>query len=179
MSDAKQSWLAFALKTLISHGPDALTIDRLCSRKKVTKGSFYHHFKNRQAFIDALMTYWYEQATARLITIADTQPCPMTRLERLDEAIAATDIEAELHIRAWALKDTSIGQHLCTIDTQRQDYLKTCYLELGLDATQAEQLATTSYASFLGLQQLYPRLSVQDCLALSSQQAKTQLRALL
>ncbi|MCF2909202.1 TetR/AcrR family transcriptional regulator [Pseudoalteromonas sp. DL2-H2.2] len=178
MSDAKQSWLAFALKTLVSHGPDALTIDRLCSRKKVTKGSFYHHFKNRQAFIDALMTYWYEQATARLITIADTQPCPMTRLERLDEAIAATDIEAELHIRAWALKDTSIGQHLCTIDAQRQHYLKTCYLELGLEPTQAEQLATASYASFLGLQQLYPRLSVQDCLTLSSQQAKTQLETL-
>ncbi|MCO7187952.1 MULTISPECIES: TetR/AcrR family transcriptional regulator [unclassified Pseudoalteromonas] len=179
MSDAKQSWLAFALKTLIRSGPDALTIDRLCSRKKVTKGSFYHHFKNRQAFIDALMTYWYEQATARLIAIADTQPCPKTRLERLDEAIAVTDIEAEMHIRAWALKDTSIQHHLCTIDAQRQHYLKTCYLELGLDSTQAEQLATTSYASFLGLQQLYPRLSVQECLTLSSRQAKTQLEALL
>ncbi|MCG7561561.1 TetR/AcrR family transcriptional regulator [Pseudoalteromonas sp. McH1-42] len=179
MSDARQGWLAFALKTLISSGPDALTIDRLCARKKVTKGSFYHHFKNRQAFVDALMTYWYEQATTRLIAIADTQPCPLTRLERLDEAIAATDIEAELHIRAWALKDASIQHHLSTIDTQRQHYLKTCYLELGLDQTRAEHLATTSYASFLGLQQLYPRLSVQDCLALSSQQAKTQLKELL
>ncbi len=63
----QQQWLKFALKQLVKHGPNQLTIAKLCDAKGVTKGSFYHHFNNRQQFIESLMEYWYQQMTVNFI----------------------------------------------------------------------------------------------------------------
>jgi AcrR family transcriptional regulator len=45
-----RTWFDAAARLLISEGPTALTIERLCVAAGVTKGSFYHHFRNRSEF---------------------------------------------------------------------------------------------------------------------------------
>jgi len=155
--NTKIQWLEFALSQLVKYGPERLKIAPLCDAKGVTKGSFYHHFKNRQVFIDALMEHWYQEMTIDFIRQANSEGTPLQRLEKLDQVIAGTDIEAEMHIRAWALKDKSIASHLEKIDQQRQNYLSQCYVQLGLDETLANDIAMIGYANFLGMQQLHPK----------------------
>ncbi len=132
-------WLEFALEVLVTKGPDSLKIIPLCELKGVTKGSFYHHFQNRDKFIDALMEHWYQKMTLDFIAQANTQESALDRLNKLDQVIASHNILAEMHIRAWALKDKSIAQHLGKIDQQRQDYLANCYLELGVEEKSAKE----------------------------------------
>jgi AcrR family transcriptional regulator len=153
----KSQWLIFALSELVKKGPDSLKITKLCDVKGVTKGSFYHHFKNRQSFIEALMLYWFETMTVAFIDQANLEDDPMKRLEKLDQVIASQDIEAELHIRAWSLKDAQVAEHLAKIDQQRQRYLCDCYRDMGINHERAEDIATIAYAMFLGLQQIHPR----------------------
>ncbi|GAA6171604.1 hypothetical protein NBRC116592_12740 [Colwellia sp. KU-HH00111] len=168
-------WLTFALEILIKKGPDHLKIAPLCDLKGVTKGSFYHHFKNRAMFIDNLMQHWYETTTVAFIEQANTQDSPLERLKKLDKVITSTNIEAEVHIRAWALKDPTISVHLQKIDTQRQEYLAQCYFELGLEQSQAKDVALMAYANFLGMQQIHPTPSVEDALRVSVMASKALL----
>ncbi len=165
---SKSDWLDFALTALISKGPDALKIEPLCKLKGVSKGSFYHHFKNRADFIDQLMLYWFEKMTLNFITQANMQSSPMERLEQLDKIISGSNIEAELHIRAWALKEPKIALHLGKIDAQRQQYLASCYVDLGMQAELAEDVAIMAYSSFIGLQQIYPKPSIETILRISA-----------
>lgn len=156
-SDNKTQWLEFALQQLVKHGPQQLTIAKLCAAKGVTKGSFYHHFKNRQLFIEALMEYWYQEMTINFIEQANTEEGPLQRLEKLDQVIASHDLEAEMHIRAWALKEPMIAGHLEKIDTQRQAYLQQCFIDMQVPVQLATDIAMIAYAQFLGMQQLHPK----------------------
>ncbi|MDG9667743.1 TetR/AcrR family transcriptional regulator [Hahella sp. CR1] len=165
---SKTDWLEFALKQLVNKGPDSLKIMPLCEALKVTKGSFYHHFENRQDFNDALMSHWYERMTMEFIKQADAAGAPLERLKKLDQVIAAHNIEAEMHIRAWALKDVQIAEHLVKIDNQRQQYLKQCYLDLGAEDRLAGELAQIAYGLFLGLQQIHPKPGIETALHLAA-----------
>lgn len=170
--NSKADWLKFALTTLINKGPEALKIEPLCKLKGVSKGSFYHHFKNRNDFIDQLMLYWFEKMTLDFISQANLQSSPLERLEQLDKIISGSNIEAEMHIRAWALKEPKIAQHLSKIDTQRQHYLANCYVDLGMQQETAQDVATMAYSSFIGLQQIYPKPSIETVLRISAMGSK-------
>ena len=67
----KKSWLKEGLDVLANLGAEKLTIDTLCIQLGVTKGSFYHHFKNRQNFIESLLAYWEEVNTLAVIKLSE------------------------------------------------------------------------------------------------------------
>lgn len=175
LKNNKLDWLTFALEVLIKKGPEELKITKLCDLKGVTKGSFYHHFSNRATFIESLMSYWYETTTVAFIEQANTEGSPIERLEKLDKVIASNNIEAELHIRAWSLKEPAISEYLEKIDTQRRNYLAQCYSELGLDESKANDVALLAYANFLGMQQVQPSPAIEDILRVSAMAAKAFL----
>mgnify|MGYP000224046122 CR=1 FL=1 len=163
----KQDWIDSSLKLVSKNGADVLKIDILCKKLKVTKGSFYHHFKNRSDFINSLMIHWYEKTTLAFIKQANTEENALERLNKLDQVIATNDIEAEMHLRAWGLKEPSIVIHLEKIDDQRQSYLQSCFVELGMDVHIAKDVAMIAYAQLLGLLQLHPKPSKEEILRLS------------
>jgi len=173
--NSQLDWLEFALDVLTKKGPDSLKIIPLCDLKGVTKGSFYHHFKNRTDFIDTLMEHWFQKMTLDFINQANTESTPLERLQKLDQVIASNSVGTEMHIRAWALKEASIATHLAKIDQQRQDYLAQCYTELGLAEGEAQDIALIAYANFLGMQQIYPRPSIETILRVTALASSTFL----
>jgi len=166
--NSKDDWLNFTLTVLVEKGPDALKIIPLCKLKGVSKGSFYHHFKNRAEFIELLMAYWFKKMTVDFIEQANTESSPLERLQKLDTIIAGHNLLTELHIRAWALKEPKIAEHLGFIDSQRQQYLSQCYVELGIEKLLADDIAVMAYSSFLGMQQIYPRLPIETVLRVTT-----------
>lgn len=63
----KSDWLALGLQELASKGPAALRIKDLCAAVGKTIGSFYHHFEDQAAFVDALLKHWQETFTQPVI----------------------------------------------------------------------------------------------------------------
>lgn len=49
----REAWIAGALAMLDAQPEQALSIERLARRLQVSRGSFYHHFANRRALVDA------------------------------------------------------------------------------------------------------------------------------
>jgi AcrR family transcriptional regulator len=55
---AKHDWLRAARLALIRGGPDAVRVEPLARDLKVTKGSFYWHFRDRDQLLEALLCEW-------------------------------------------------------------------------------------------------------------------------
>jgi AcrR family transcriptional regulator len=64
---SKEDWLKTALTALSRQGEEAIRIDKLYKVLNVSKGSFYHHFKNIDDFIVHLMKYWEKGMTESII----------------------------------------------------------------------------------------------------------------
>jgi TetR/AcrR family transcriptional repressor of nem operon len=62
--NAKQKLLDAALTVIRTKGYAATSVDELCAAAGVAKGSFFHHFKNKEALAVAAADYWSQMTGA-------------------------------------------------------------------------------------------------------------------
>src|SRR5580693_7759368 len=54
----REDWLAAARRALLHGGPAAVRVDTLARQLKISRGSFYWHFKDRSDLLAALLAEW-------------------------------------------------------------------------------------------------------------------------
>ena len=64
MAPARQKLLDAALALIREKGYASTTLDDLCAKARVAKGSFFHHFKVKEAIAVAAADYWSERTGA-------------------------------------------------------------------------------------------------------------------
>ena len=84
----RNQWFVTGLKVLENDGFSKITIDNLCALLEITKGAFYHHFKNIDGYVDALMKYWLEVNTFGFIREVDKLNTPKEQLQKLADMAA-------------------------------------------------------------------------------------------
>ncbi|HEV3060089.1 MAG TPA: TetR/AcrR family transcriptional regulator [Vicinamibacterales bacterium] len=67
--ESKTKFLDAALKVIRTKGYDATTVDDICAAARLTKGSFFHHFKSKEELGVAAAAHWGE-TTADLFASA-------------------------------------------------------------------------------------------------------------
>ena len=82
----KDDWADAALTTIARGGIEAVAVEPIAARLGTTKGSFYWHFKNRDALVDAALELWEQRHTDAVIEFLDQEPDPAARLRMLIEA---------------------------------------------------------------------------------------------
>lgn len=163
------AWLEAGLGILIDAGADHLTIENLCQKLGVTKGSFYHHFKNRQHYHAALLGHWETTCTQDLISKSHHGGNPVERLRLLTQHSMALPKDLEIAMRAWALRDPQARATQEKVDRLRLRHLAELYGAIQPDDDRGRALAMTAYACFVGSQQILPRLNEQDLKAIFEQ----------
>lgn len=145
-------WCAAGLVLLRDEGVDAVTVDGLCQRLQRTKGSFYHHFRDLDAYLAALLARWEEELTEAPIREAGQEADPGRRGARLDSAVRDLDHGLDGAVRAWARRDPRARAAMARVDRRRIDYIAALYRESG--RRQPRLLAELEYAAFVGAQAL-------------------------
>lgn len=167
MHNAKQAWLETGLEIIEEHGPHALTIDELTRRLGLTKGSYYHHFKSRDGFVDALLRYWEQERTQKIISKAEAEAETSAKkrlLTRLTTPLHASQLE--VHIRAWGLTEERVRAHVRRVDEARRAYVERIALAATGDAERARAIAQIVYAVFVGAQQMLPPVTGPELIRL-------------
>lgn len=157
----RTDWLERGLDVLGHSGVDALTIDGMCQLLGVTKGSFYHHFQNRDVFLEALLDYWEAQYTTQFIAYSQVGQSPQERLSRLSQLVVETHNTSESSIRAWAKSSPMARAYLERVDQRRIGYLRELYQALGRSEAEAQVLANLFYAVLIGAQEVIPAFSAE------------------
>lgn len=162
----REDWFTAGLGILNTGGFLKITIENLCEVLKVTKGSFYHHFKNVDGYIDAFMSYWVEKNTKALIEIADQEEIPRNKVEKLNQLVFLRPHKSEQVIRGWSFSNEVVKKFVAEVDQLRIDYTAGLKVLCGESPDAASQLALLEYACLIGIQQLYPELSPEKQLGL-------------
>src|SRR5437763_13292034 len=61
-----EAWIAAAFDALAEGGIDTVRVEPLAKALAITKGSFYWHFADRRALIDAMLAAWAEGRIAAI-----------------------------------------------------------------------------------------------------------------
>ena len=143
-------------------GIDAVAVEPLARRLGVTKGSFYWHFKDRRALLEATLEGWEEESTEARISASRRISDPRERLIRLGEEVfgeAPLDEDefgkvllehgVELAI-SDAADDAIVCPFLRRVTEHRIGYLEECFRELGLPTEEAWHRALLVYAAHAG-----------------------------
>ncbi|MBA3534230.1 MAG: helix-turn-helix transcriptional regulator, partial [Ardenticatenales bacterium] len=79
----KEDWLFAGVQVLNDEGAAGLTIERLCERLGVTKGSFYHHWGSYDVFKASLLDHFEREGTLNIIDQVERAQTPLAKLKRL------------------------------------------------------------------------------------------------
>lgn len=150
-------WLELGLSCVRSEPATRLTVDHLCLKASKTKGSFYFHFKNIDAYFMTLAEHWYERFTIDLIHKSEQKTSPRDRLDLLNALAVQLDPRIEQGMRALAAREHPISGICKKVDEKRLTYLGRLYQSTGqFSSEDAEALATFEYAAMVGYQQIKP-----------------------
>jgi AcrR family transcriptional regulator len=154
MNAYKQKWIVKALESLKEVGHYNLSINEIAESLNLSRGSFYHHFKNTSEFYDEVLAYWLNLGTEKIWEM-ELNNDSLSEIKRLQKFAWNLDHSLDLEIRAWALHDPKAKHYLTQADQNRLKYMQSVYASfynLSQDNAKIISLTEISYISFLGAQ---------------------------
>jgi len=121
-----EDWVRAALRALGRDGVAGVRVEVLARELGVTKGSYYHHFRNRRGVLLAALETWEQVATEQVIDQVEAQGDLRTRTAELLRVVFADGGEhdaIESGIRAWASTDEGAGRVVARVDERRIGYV--------------------------------------------------------
>lgn len=154
---SKEDWVRQAAETLARGGVGAVRVEVLAADLNVTKGSFYWHFKDREALLVEVLQAWRAAATVGpLTTVRQRAKDPREQIRVLldmataSESIATPGGPFEQAIREWGLTSRAAKEALRQVDLDRLSILTDMYLATGMKKAQASAYATLLYSYAIG-----------------------------
>jgi AcrR family transcriptional regulator len=147
-----EDWLEAGFALLAEGGPNALRIGRVCQRLSVTKGSFYWHFSDIQAYRAALVDTWGElrdEDRARFISMDGK---PRDRLAIMMSALVdPAHWAVERVMRVWALTDERVALSVRRSDVRVLKAVHQAFVDEGFDQHEAAMRSAFLFAAGIGL----------------------------
>jgi AcrR family transcriptional regulator len=160
-------WSKAALRALARGGVDAIAVEPIAAELGATKGSFYWHFKNREALVTAVLDEWEWSLTDAVIERLEKRSDPAERLRLLMATafeIIAADRSAELALLANNDHET-VRRRVRQVVERRVKYMAGQLEALGwppVAALDRALLLSYLYFGYLQMAQTMPSLTTKD-----------------
>ncbi|EDZ45719.1 transcriptional regulator, TetR family [Rhodobacterales bacterium Y4I] len=132
---SEENWLSAAYDVLTESGVEAVKVMPLAKRLGVSRTSFYWHFTDREALLEAMIRRWEEKNTGNLVA----------RTEAYAESIAEAlfnlfdcwldpklfDARLDLAIRNWGRNDSRLQERLDLADARREKAMTEMFVRFG------------------------------------------------
>lgn len=156
-------WIEAGLDVLAEHGIDAVRVEPICRRLRVTKGSFYHHFQDRPALLTEMLHRWRRRATLEVIErIEQRAGLPEEKLRELVTMPHAgrtpgRGARVDFAIRLWSRNDPLVAAVIDEVDELRLTYIAGLLRDAGVSAHEVNARAALIYAFMLGEAMIAPK----------------------
>ena len=137
---SRRNWLDAALELLYNSGINSVTVEGLAKQLNITRGSFYHHFKDRKDLSNEMLEYWKRKWT---VEIRDTVAA--LGLDGLQSLIALGNLikhrEAagyDVAVRAWAVHDEQAKEVVRKADKTRLDFIRSQFKRIDFEGLDLE-----------------------------------------
>ncbi len=149
-----EGWLDAAYEVLLDSGIDAVKIQPLAAKLKLSRTSFYWFFKDREELLTALVERWRDKNTGSLVRQSEAYA------ESIVEAVlnvfdcwldkSLFDSQFEFAVRSWAIQSPDVQAEVKIADEQRLEALKHMFLRYGFSERSADVRSRTMYLVQIG-----------------------------
>ncbi len=150
----REDWIAAAKQALMKSGIGNLKVDRLAREMKVTRGSFYWHFKSQADLLDGLLNAWAHANTEPFLAVLERDvDNPVLQYRRFVEVwIRAKEFDADYDsaIRDWARVSPKVAKLVQEADSARMAALRSIFLAMGYKPVEADVRARITYYHQVG-----------------------------
>ena len=155
------AWIAAAFDAMAAGGIDAVRVEPLAKALGITKGSFYWHFADRRALLDAMLEAWMQGRVAAIREQAPLRGAPTAVLRQLADLYTrnanARGLAIELAIRALARSDDGAAKAVRGVDRERLQQVGDLFAALGWARGEAQGRAVLFYSYLFGQSLLDPQ----------------------
>jgi AcrR family transcriptional regulator len=142
----RADWLDAALDALHEEGESGVRVEPLARRLGVTKGSFYHHFRDREELLGAMIDRWQATQETHIANLAGSRSASAAdHIAEILDFTKAKDSRHDVGMRAWALHHAPARRALLAIDRLRLGYVEQVFAELGFAKDEAKLRARLLY----------------------------------
>jgi AcrR family transcriptional regulator len=152
---SRDDWALAAFRALARGGIEAVAVEPIAAKLGATKGSFYWHFKDRNALIEAALGVWERQLTDAVIDELEKHDDPAERLRMLFTGafrMAPLERSAEIALLSQP-KHPLVGKAVRKVSERRTSYMAKQFELLGCSSEEALDRALLVGYLYLGLLQ--------------------------
>ena len=153
---SRDDWVSEALTAMAEGGLAAVAVEPLAARLGATKGSFYWHFANRDALLEAALKRWeHTYTTAVQAEVSALTEGPTAQLRLLFKLVTLLDEQDRVGLALLASADhPAVAPVLERVTQARLAYTARLFGRLGFTRTEARRRALLAYSAYLGHVQL-------------------------
>jgi AcrR family transcriptional regulator len=148
----RSDYFEAGLRLMGDGGTGAVTIARLCEALDVTKGSFYHHFRNIEDYRLQLLKHWAVEREGQIAEALALADGPLQRTVAMREHAVGLAHEAEAAIRSWSRRDDMVDAIQQRVDSERERAIADAYSEVGVPTEVATRLGRIAVGLLIGVQ---------------------------
>jgi AcrR family transcriptional regulator len=137
---SRSCWQEAALELLHNDGINAVTVDALATQLDITRGSFYHHFKDKNDLSNEMLEYWKQKWTVEI-----RDDVAALGIDGLQSLIALGNLIKhrkaagyDIAIRAWAIHDDFAKEVVKEADKIRLDFIRMQFEKIGFTGLDLE-----------------------------------------
>lgn len=145
----KSAWIKHGLSTLASGGIAEVKVGSMAAALGVSRGSFYWHFADIEAFRTALLDSWQDRTTGSGIRDFAGRPGP-DRLRHLMRRAFDGDRALDRAVRYWATQNEAVARLVARNDERRIAHIAELLEAGGVSPRRAEARAIFVYWAYLG-----------------------------
>ena len=154
---SKEDWIKLGYHLFAKKGIDGIIVEKMASKLKCNKSSFYWHFKSKGKFLDEIVTYWIQQETQGVIDHVEAHKTPKDKYEAFLEICFQHDpyLEFIFFLKRYAVKSVKHQRIIDEIDQRRLDYTASLYVGLGFTKAKAKVMASVFYKYLIGYHEMH------------------------
>ncbi len=153
---SREDWIAAARKMIVTSGVDGVKVDLLAKQLEVTRGSFYWHFEDRVALLEALLLHWEANNTKPML-VAIRKAGERGDQRDFDATVGRlwideTDFDPAFDsaMRDWGRTDSRVADAIRRIDDIRVAAFAEMFRAFGFAPDEAEVRARIIYYHQVG-----------------------------
>ena len=150
----REQWLQMSLEIISGQEFGHFVIDNIVKLMRVTKGSFYWHFKDRNDFLEHLVTYWDENFTRNVMQhIAAMQGDAGKRLLELTMYVTRKRLARyDAAILSLAHNEPHVSNQIAVVFESRIEFVASLIAEMGYKGLDLE-LRSRMIVTFMSQEQ--------------------------
>src|SRR5262245_43147108 len=146
----KSDWIKHGLRTLAKHGANALKVGPMATELKVSRGSFYWHFRDVADFRAQVLRSWQERTTDQVIQDIEAEKAEPDRLKQLMRRAFGMKRNLDRAMRSWAVAGEDVATTVAAVDARRVAYIAKLLVAAGVESQKAFPRAAFIYWAYLG-----------------------------